>query len=192
MVDFKATVEHLRGAGFNPSPDVVNIHIPDAKEVLRRGLQYYLGDKAEWLPCYDEVAEWLSDNQGRGLLCYGSCGLGKSVICGKIIPVLLNHYHHKVVSLWEADSMNHDIDAVKANHILYIDDIGTEGESVRYGERRMAFPEIVDAAEKKGKLLMCSTNLSLKELRDKYAERTTDRLKAITKQVKFEGQSFRR
>lgn len=192
MVDFKATVEHLRGAGFNPSPDVVNIHIPDAKEVLMRGLQYYLGDKAEWLPCYDEVAEWLSDNKGRGLLCYGSCGLGKSVICGKIIPVLLNHYHHKVVSLWEADSMNHDIDAVKANHILYIDDIGTEGESVRYGERRMAFPEIVDAAEKKGKLLMCSTNLSLKELRDKYAERTTDRLKAITRQVKFEGQSFRK
>lgn len=192
MVDFKTTVEHLRGAGFNHSPDVVNIHIPDAKEVLSRGLQYYLGDKAEWLPCYDEVAEWLSDNQGRGLLCYGSCGLGKSVICGKIIPVLLNHYHHKVVSLWEADSMNHDIDAVKANHILYIDDIGTEGESVRYGERRMAFPEIVDAAEKKGKLLMCSTNLSLKELRDKYAERTTDRLKAITRQVKFEGKSFRR
>lgn len=191
-IDFKSTIEHLRGAGFNPSPDVVNIHIPDAKEALMRGLQYYLGDKAEWLPCYDEVAEWLSDNQGRGLLCYGSCGLGKSVICGKIIPVLLNHYHHKVVSLWEADSMNHDIDAVKANHILYIDDIGTEGESVRYGERRMAFPEIVDAAEKKGKLLMCSTNLSLKELRDKYAERTTDRLRAITKQVLFKGESFRR
>lgn len=192
MVTFKQIMERNYGEGYTPSDNLVYIRIPNAEEVLWRGLQYFIGDNAEWLPCYDEVADWLSDNHGRGLLCYGACGLGKSVICRKIIPEILRCYHHKVVSLWEADSMNHDIDAVKANHILYIDDIGTEGESVRYGERRMAFPEIVDAAEKKGKLLMCSTNLSLKELREKYAERTTDRLRAITKQVLFKGESFRR
>lgn len=192
MVDFKTTVEQLRATGFNPNPDRVQIAIPDAKAALWSGLKYYLGEKAEWLPCYDEVAEWLSGNDGRGLLCYGSCGLGKSVICGKIIPVLLNHYHHKVVSIYEADSMNSHIDSVKEKHILYIDDIGTEGESVKYGERRMAFPEIVDAAEKKGKLLICSTNLALADLKAKYGERTTDRLKAITSQVLFTGNSFRR
>ena len=192
MVDFKTTVEQLRATGFNPNPDMVQIAIPNAKDALLSGLKYYLGDKAEWLPCYDEVAEWLSGNDGRGLLCYGSCGLGKSVICGKIIPVLLNHYHHKVVSIYEADSMNSHIDSVKEKHILYIDDIGTEGESVKYGERRMAFPEIVDAAEKKGKLLICSTNLGLADLKAKYGERTTDRLKAITRQVLFTGNSFRR
>ena len=191
-MNFKESVEHLKEVGFNPMPDTVRVSIPYAKQQLWNGLQYYLGDKAEWLPCYDEIVEWLTDNQGRGLLCYGGCGLGKSVICGKIIPVLLNHYHRKIVSIWEADSMNNHIDAVKAAHILYIDDIGTEGESVKYGERRMAFPEIVDAAEKKGKLLIASTNLSLKELKEKYAERTADRLKAITKQVLFQGKSFRR
>lgn len=192
MVDFQTTVEQLRATGFNPNPDRVQIAIPNARDALWSGLKYYLGDKAEWLPCYDEVAEWLSGNDGRGLLCYGSCGLGKSVICGKIIPVLLNHYHHKVVSIYEADSMNSHIDSVKEKHILYIDDIGTEGESVKYGERRMAFPEIVDAAEKKGKLLICSTNLGLADLKAKYGERTTDRLKAITRQVLFTGNSFRR
>lgn len=192
MVDFKTTVEQLRVTGFNPNPDRVQIAIPDAKAALWSGLKHYLGDKAEWLPCYDSIAEWLSDNDGRGLLCYGSCGLGKSVICGKIIPVLLNHYHHKVVSIYEADSMNSHIDSVKEKHILYIDDIGTEGESVKYGERRMAFPEIVDAAEKKGKLLICSTNLAQADLKAKYGERTTDRLKAITRRVLFTGNSFRR
>ena len=192
MVDFKTTVEQLRATGFNPNPDRVQIAIPNAKDALWSGIKYYLGEKAEWPPCYDEVAEWLSGNDGRGLLCYGSCGLGKSVICGKIIPVLLNHYHHKVVSIYEADSMNSHIDSVKEKHILYIDDIGTEGESVKYGERRMAFPEIVDAAEKKGKLLICSTNLGLADLKAKYGERTTDRLKAITRQVLFTGNSFRR
>ena len=192
MVNFKESVEHLKEVGFNPMPDTVRVSIPYAKQQLWNGLQYYLGDKAEWLPCYDEIVDWLTDNQGRGLLCYGSCGLGKSVICGKIIPVLLNHYHHKVVSIYEADSMNSHIDSVKEKHILYIDDIGTEGESVKYGERRMAFPEIVDAAEKKGKLLICSTNLGLADLKAKYGERTTDRLKAITRQVLFTGNSFRR
>ena len=192
MVDFKTTVEQLRATGFNPNPDRVQVGIPDAEAALWNGLKYYLGDKAEWLPCYDNIVEWLSGNDGRGLLCYGSCGLGKSVICGKIIPVLLNHYHHKVVSIYEADSMNSHIDSVKEKHILYIDDIGTEGESVKYGERRMAFPEIVDAAEKKGKLLICSTNLALADLKAKYGERTTDRLTAITRQVLFTGNSFRR
>lgn len=192
MVDFKNTIEHLRATGFNPMPDRVQIGIPDAEAALWSGLKYYLGDKAEWLPCYDNIVEWLQDNDGRGLLCYGSCGLGKSVICGKIIPVLLSHYHRKVVSIYEADSMNSHIDRVKEKHILYIDDIGTEGESVKYGERRMAFPEIVDAAEKKGKLLICSTNLALADLKAKYGERTTDRLKAITRQVLFTGNSFRR
>lgn len=192
MVDFKTTVEQLRATGFSPNPDRVQIGIPDAEAALWSGLKYYLGDKAEWLPCYDNIVEWLQDNDGRGLLCYGSCGLGKTVICGKIIPVLLNHYHRKIVAQWEADSMNHDIDAVKACHIIYIDDIGTEGESVKYGERRMAFPEVVDAAEKKGKLLICSTNLALVDLKAKYGERTTDRLKAITRQVLFVGNSFRK
>ena len=192
MVDFKTTVEQLRATGFNPNPDRVQVGIHNAKDALWSGLKYYLGDKAEWLPCYDNIVEWLQDNDGRGLLCYGSCGLGKSVICGKIIPVLLNHYHHKVVSIYEAYSMNSHIDSVKEKHILYIDDIGTEGESVKYGERRMAFPEIVDAAEKKGKLLICSTNLALADLKAKYGERTTDRLKAITRQVLFTGNSFRR
>ena len=191
-LNFADTVERLRATGFNPSPDVVRVAIPDAKARLADGLKYYLGDKAEWLPCYDEVAEWLTNNEGRGLLCYGSCGLGKTVICGNVLPVLLNHYHRKIVASWEAAQMNHDIDAVKANHIIYIDDIGTEGEAVKYGERRMALPEIVDAAEKKGKLLILTTNLSLRELKDKYGERTTDRLKAITRQVLFTGNSFRR
>lgn len=192
MVNFAETVERLKATGFNPLPDVVRVAIPNARERLADGLKYYLGDEAKWLPCYDEVAAWLTNNEGRGLLCYGACGLGKTVICGKILPVLLNHYHRKIVASWEAASMNHDIDAVNARHIVYIDDIGTEGESVKYGERRMAFPEIVDAAEKKGKLLILTTNLSLKELKEKYGERTTDRLKAITKQVLFTGKSFRK
>ena len=44
---------------------------------------------------------------------------------------------------------------------------------------------------KKGKLLILTTNLSIDELREKYGERTVDRLRAITKTVLFTGESLR-
>lgn len=191
QIDFKKTIESLKETGFNPLPNLVNISIPDSKRVLWRGLNYFTG-KAEWLPEYERIAEWLSDNKGRGLFCYGNCGRGKSLICWKIIPLLLNHYCRKIVSCYDAQQMNADIDAVKAKHIIYIDDVGTENLSVKFGEKRLAFCEIVDEAEKRGKFLILTTNLSLDEISQKYGERTMDRLVAITTRVKFKGDSLRK
>ena len=88
--------------------------------------------------------------------------------------------------------MNANADTVKQKHIIYIDDIGTENLSVKYGEKRLVFPELVDEAEKKGKLLIITTNLSLSELSEKYGERTIDRLRAITTSVLFKGESLRK
>ena len=175
-INFKTTLESLREVGFNPVPNQVHITVPDAKDVLWRGLNYFTDGKAQWLTEYDQIVQWLTDNHGRGLLCHGNCGRGKSLICWKIIPLLLNHYCRKIVSCYDAQQMN----------------VGTESMAVKYGERRLAFCEIVDEAEKRGKLLMLTTNLSLEEISQKYGERTMDRLVAITRRVKFEGNSLRR
>ena len=191
-IDFQRTINSLRDTGFNPIPECVNIHIPDAKENLWRGLNYFTGNTAQWLPEYDEVAGWLTCNKGRGLLCYGNCGRGKTLLCGRIIPLLLNHYCRRIVSCYDAQQMNADPDTVKQKHILYIDDIGTEQMSVRYGDRRMAFCEIADEAEKKGKLLMLTTNLTLNQIAEKYGERTMDRLVSVTKRIQFTGESLRK
>jgi DNA replication protein DnaC len=88
--------------------------------------------------------------------------------------------------------MNEMVDTIKQQKLIYIDDIGTEHQSVKFGERRETFPEIVDEAEKKGKFLIVTTNLSMTELKAKYGERTLDRLRAITKRVKLEGKSLRK
>lgn len=191
-INFQQVIDDLRRTGFNPVPDKVMISIPNARERLWDGLKYFEGDNAKWLKEYDDVASWLENNGGRGLLCYGNCGRGKSLICWKIIPLLLNHYCHKIVSCYDSQQMNSDIDGVKANHLIYIDDVGTENISIKYGEKRLAFSEIVDEAEKRGKLLIATTNLSLDELAQKYGERTMDRLVAITKRVKFIGESLRK
>lgn len=191
-IDFQQTVERLRDTGFSPVPNTVNISIPDAKSVLWAGIKYFTGEKAQWLPEYQEVVSWLINNEGRGLICFGNCGRGKTLICGKILPLVLNHYCRKVVSCYDSQQMNAELDSVKQKHIIYVDDVGTENLSVKYGEKRLAFAELTDEAEKKGKLLILTTNLSIEELGEKYGERTVDRLRAITKTVLFAGESLRR
>lgn len=189
-INYQKTHESLKEIGPDPMPNLVKVAIPEAKIELIRGLQYCINEYS-WLPEYNEVVEWLTDNKGRGLLCYGNCGRGKTVICKRIILFLLTHYYNKIMSCYDAQDINKDIDGIKSKHIICIDDIGVEKESVKYGEKRMAFPEIVDECEKKGHLLIVTTNLSLNEIAEKYGERTMDRLVAITKRVEFKGKSLR-
>ena len=185
-------IRKLEAIGFQLVPDKVSIKIPDSRNNLWAGIRYYTGDTAKWLPEYEEVADWLSDNKERGLLCLGSCGRGKSLICNRVLPILLNHFCGKVLSCYDAQQMNTDIDNVIKKHIIYIDDVGTEGVSIKFGERRMAFSEIVDEAEKKGKLLIVTSNLTTERLKEKYGERTLDRLKGISRLILFKGESLRR
>ena len=191
QIDFQKAIDMLRSIGFNPMPSTVQINVPSAKDNLWRGLNHFT-PQAQWLPEYDQVTQWLTDNQGRGLLCTGNCGRGKTLICCKIIPILLNYYCNKVVKVYDAQQMNAELDIVKSKHIICLDDIGTESISVKYGDRRLAFCEVVDEAEKRGKMLIVTTNLSAEELAAKYGERTMDRLVAITTRITFKGESLRR
>ncbi|WP_236264068.1 hypothetical protein [Dysgonomonas sp. Marseille-P4677] len=88
--------------------------------------------------------------------------------------------------------MNSRIDYVLSRHIISLDDIGTEEVCNQYGNKRLAFAEIMDAAEKYNKLLIVSTNLSVDDIRRRYGERVLDRIKATTHRVLFEGESLRR
>ena len=184
----------LQGTGFFGSPKKVSIHIDNAKLLLRNGLKYYCGEGAVWQPEYEEVAEWLTDNKGRGLWLCGECGRGKTLIGAKILPVLFNFYHfpRKIISLYNAKDLNSKFDDIVKKHIIYIDDVGKESVDVNYGNRNLRFPDIVDEAEKKGKLLMFTTNLSQEKMVEKYGERTVDRLRAITKKIVFRGKSLRK
>lgn len=184
----------LQGTGFFGSPKKVSIRIDNAKLLLCNGLKYYCGEGAVWQPEYEEVAEWLTDNKGRGLWLCGECGRGKTLIGAKILPVLFNFYHfpRKIITLYDAKDMNNVYNDIVKKHIIYIDDVGKESVEVSYGNRNLRFPDIVDEAEKKGKLLMFSTNLSQEKMVEKYGERTVDRLRAITKKIVFRGKSLRK
>ena len=189
----------LDGYNYPSLPKNVEISIPDAEKRLRGGLEYFVKQftsgrrKAEWSESnYRPIVEWLQCNQGKGLLMAGTCGLGKSLIGVRILPILINDVHKLVVNCYDAQSMNANPDDVINKHLISIDDVGTEGAANIYGNKRFVFPEIVDAAEKRGKLLIISTNLTVTEMAQKYGERTIDRLRAITKFVPFGGESLRK
>ena len=45
----------------------IHIKFENAKYLLMRGMRYFVGKEAEWLPEYDNIADWMSDD-------FVSCG----------------------------------------------------------------------------------------------------------------------
>ena len=178
------------------------ISIPNAKERMQKGLQHFLGDDAKWLPEYDEIASWLSDNRGRGLLLIGTSGLGKSLICQKILPVLLSEAFGDVVDVVNAREMGQVLDVLLQRRCVIIDNLGSEpvSEMVNYRKRRPFF-ELCDAAEQRGLLLIINTTLSTTRVRnplypqsiqERYGNEVLDRLRATTRVVELRGKSMRK
>ena len=194
---FKNLISQMRNTGYPQEIDRVQISIPNAEKRLRGGLQYVVniksGCNAEWNEHnYRPIVDWMTDNKGKGLLMFGGCGLGKSVIGMYILPLLIKDVHKKVVNIFSAQELNKKIDEILKLHIIYVDDIGTEDNLNSYGNKRMPFAELCDDAEKKGKLLILTTNLSIDELTERYGDRVVDRLIATTKAVPFTGDSLRK
>lgn len=199
-VDFNQIIQRFEKGEALFLTDKVRIRIPNAEQRLRGGLDYFVKrytfgkeSHAKWMEKnYRPIVDWMSDNEGRGLLITGGCGLGKTLIAKHILPLLLQDSCKKIVSIFSAQELNTKIDDILKLHIICIDDVGTEELAKIFGNVRCAFSELCDAAEQKGKLLIITTNLTATELEVKYGERTIDRLKAITKFVPFTGKSLRR
>lgn len=194
MKDFEQIYDMMKLQGMKLPSEKVFIRIPEAKIILTNALKYFLSIESRemiWLPEYNEITNWLLDNQGRGLFLYGNCGRGKSLLSRYVLPAIILKYCNKVVSVFDIQDMNKDIDLVMSKHIVSLDDIGTEEISVSYGNKRLAFAEIMDSVEKKGKLVIVSTNLSINDITARYGDRILDRIKSTTTRVLFEGNSLR-
>lgn len=170
----------------------MQIHIENSADIIKRGLNYFFGNKAVWLDEYDEIVSWMSDNKGSGLLCIGDGGRGKTVVCERILlPIIQKYYPIAKVSKLRAYTIARDYEN-SFGSIVFVDDIGVEYNTYHYGERRNIFNQVVDDAERNGWLLIVTTNLTIDEIKEKYGERTLDRLRALTRPVVFKGESLRK
>lgn len=190
-LNIEETRQIMKDFGF-VFPEKVFIKIPDSETWLRKGLEAYAKNHDyKYLEQYSKVVDWMSNNDGRGLLLMGNVGLGKTTIGGKIIPHLIWWFTRWVVSPYTAQELNKRLDEALTRKCVFVDDIGRENPINDYGNKRMAVPEIVDMAERKGNLLILTTNLNKEQLEAKYGIRTLDRLREITKCITFEGESMR-
>ena len=192
--EFDEIFDQMKVHGLKVPVNKTIIRIPNSKTILENALKYFLsleGKEMKWLPQYDQIAEWLEDNKGRGLLLYGSCGLGKTFLTRYVITAIILKYCNKVVTSFDMIDVNKDPEKVLSKHIIALDDIGTEEVSIKFGEKRSIIPEVLDATEKYGKLLLMTSNLGGEDLIKKYGNRTFDRILATTKRIEFNGKSFR-
>ena len=193
--DLNSILCQMKEHGMCLPPERILIKLPESKKVLEETMRFFInleGRNLIWLKEYDEVAQWLGDNNKRGLFLYGNCGRGKTILTRYALPAILLKYFRKIVSYFDVQEMNANLDSVLSKHIIALDDIGTEELTVSYGNKRVAFMEVIDAAEKRGKLLIISSNLGKDELIQKYGDRVFDRIVSTTKRVLFKGESLRK
>ena len=162
----------------------------ELKEMFIKAFKHYdrTIDTYKHLPAYDEIIDWLVDTRGRGLMLMGECGLGKSTILNYVIPAIFRTKTNKVLRSVPAK----ELAAVERNvaPFIIIDDLGTESIKNDYGTKIDAVADAISYAEDSSKTLLITTNLSGKSLKERYDERTLDRLRKC-KVVVIKGDSFR-
>ena len=163
----------------------------ELKEMFVKAFKYYdrTIDKYEHLLAYDEIIDWLVDTRGKGLMLMGECGLGKSTILNFVIPAIFRTKTNKVLKSIPAK----ELAAVERNvaPFIIIDDLGTESIKNDYGTKIDAVADAISYAEDSSKTLLITTNLSPNSLKERYDERTLDRLRKC-KVVIIKGKSFRK
>ena len=171
--------------------DQVFFRIENPREKAEFILKQLIGQRYVHLPEYDAIYKWLTNNNGRGVLMSGNCGRGKSMFGRIVIPALLLRESNLCCNVVNSIDLGLKKEIINKK-IISVDDVGREREYADYGTKMDLFPCLVDRAEQEGKLLIISTNLSLKELKERYGDRIVDRLKALTYVVEFKGESMRK
>ena len=162
----------------------------ELKDMFVKAFKHYdrTIDTYKHLPAYDEIIDWLVDTKGRGLMLMGECGLGKSTILNYVIPAIFRTKTNK--SLKSISAKDLGVIEKSITTFIIIDDLGTESIKNDYGTKIDAVADAISYAEDSSKTLLITTNLASKALKERYDERTLDRLRKC-KVVVIKGNSFR-
>ena len=166
MNNFKNIESIMRDIGMQVPDDKIYFKVENAKEKMMFLFEKFVPGY-QWVEEYDKVAEWLTDNKGKGLFLYGNCGRGKTMLAKYIIPALLLVECGKIVNYYDILDLKTKFDEVVRYKILAVDDIGTEEVLVSFGNKTDIFSEIMDMVEKKSKLVIVTTNYQKNQLEER-------------------------
>ena len=195
-IEWKKIADDMISHGWQPPAQIPHIHLCDAGNYLESCYKYCLscqGKESSYkrTPELGKVAAWLTDNHRTGLFLYGSCGRGKTFLARYVLPIMLKAAGIGIISYYDMTYAIRHTDEVLNSHLLVLDDIGTEQNYNDYGTIRHTLDEVIDSAEKEGKLLILTSNLTKDELIHFYGERVYDRICNLTTRILYKGESFR-
>lgn len=195
-MDYASVLSQMAKEGFSAPVRRFTFALPNAKEELQQALSCVansMGEQLQWLPEYDEVAAWLSDNKGKGLFLFGSCGRGKSLLTRYALPMIFRAKLNRSVKVVDCAYNGVNIDEVVKYPFLALDDLGAEEDVVNYGTKRQLVSEVICRAQDNPKMfVIASSNYDGEALRERYGERVLDRMKYLFYQVSFNGKSLRK
>ena len=86
-----------------------------------------------------------------------------------------------------------DVAEIAALGFVFIDDLGEEPTSVqRYGNTLTPIVDLIERRYEAKAYTFISTNLTYKQIADKYGERIADRIVEMCHVVKFNNKSYRK
>lgn len=183
-----------------PKP-ILKFGLQDSKQLMTQVGSKYLSKQNkefEWLPEYDKIAAWLTDNEGKGLLLSGAPGRGKTLIAQCVIPFIFKSIAQKINMPWGMISFHagdfelEDVRKVNNPKLFYgFDDLGVEQRVDNWNRSLRLFDQIVEQAMDHGLLLLITTNLSKSQLAERYSSATLDRLYSVTRLIACPGESLR-
>ena len=194
MYQLNEIFSEMKLRGMKVPEQCTRIQIPNAREVFNQYCTYVAaqqGHQFTWREDYEPYVDWLTDNHGKGIFAQGVCGVGKTMICNYVIPMILLNFQRLIVSCFDAMMLSTKPEEVLTKHIVGIDDLGTEGDFNDFGIHRKKFSELMDSVEKDGKLIIVTTNLDTDTIRGIYGERTVDRLWQCCRRIVVGGKSMR-
>lgn len=152
------------------------------------------------------MAEWLTTNDHRFcLLLCGKCGNGKSTLV-KAFQNLLNllglrdEYGNTIgfsivdarEIAWMCRDRHQEWRALSRRNMLAIDDIGTEPVDIQdYGNHLNPVIDLLYKRYDEQLFTIITTNLTPKEIRERYGERIADRLNEMAFRIVFDNDTYR-
>ena len=152
------------------------------------------------------MAEWLTTNDHRFcLLLCGKCGNGKSTLV-KAFQNLLNllglrdEYGNalgfSIVDTreiaWMCRDHHQEWRALSRRNILAINDLGTEPVEIQdYGNHLSPVIDLLYKRYDEQLFTIITTNLTPKEIRERYGERIADRLNEMAFRIVFDNDTYR-
>ncbi|MFC5044403.1 hypothetical protein ACFSTE_14640 [Aquimarina hainanensis] len=147
----------------------------------------------------------------KGLLIYGNCGTGKS----SIFDIIQNiSRKHNLIQLWFSNLSVHQVvnefnkenkqdKLIGAESVIekyskgkvHFDDLGTEKEVQAWGIKENLFDRLLQIRynhfKQKGTKTFVTTNLSIRELENRYCKQVKDRLYQMFNFIPLNGESRR-